>query len=674
MGYFFENFNQNNFSVDFGQDVSFTDYYNYQNNNISHDMSYLFWGCSNYNSSLRIPDSVVDASSMFYNCGNLNQPIYIDPHHQNLRSMYGMFSYCNNFNQDINIPENVNSFRSMFYYCGNYCSNVYVYAKTSSGEPNNYSSAFRDSYGFNGNVHFVNCTPYNMSYTFYQCYDLNQNIQIPSTAYNMYSCFECCYNLNQPIKVPDNSMAYGCFKYCYNLNQSVPIPRNANIAQMFMYCNNLNEALYIPVCKGSNEYDQRWNSYGLLENCTNFNASVIFEHGWLGIYNIFQNCSSFNYPITITDSVTDMHATFSNCRNLNTSITFSNNLINMYYVFESCHNYNIAPTLPSGLKNMYGAFSGCTNFNVAVQIPDGVEVMSSTFSSCENFNVSLTLPSSLQEMTSCFRYCYNFDQPIILPSGLNWFDSTFADCYKFNQPITIPSGVTRMASTFDGCSNFNQPVTLPSSLIEANWCFNGCVNMTHPITIPSHCTNFANICVFSGITNISIQSTEFNYRTGTGGYGIQGISVVSVRGGNLPNHQSGSYEYHQLINLSGKSVGDTVMRININRDALLYYEAWNSTSQNYTRYNHSVQEIYFDQEGYLYRLFGISDGYVGSSYRTYYQPDNYADYTANFHDNMPSIWIDSGSYADGYIKFNYCDWRNTTGGVTPNYAIYFSLI
>ena len=87
----------------------FRNTYNLENIDISkwdvsnaENMSYMFWGCENFNSDLSKWDvsKVSDMYSMFDNCTNFNSDLSKWNVH-NARNMSSMFTNCTNFNSDL---------------------------------------------------------------------------------------------------------------------------------------------------------------------------------------------------------------------------------------------------------------------------------------------------------------------------------------------------------------------------------------------------------------------------------------------------------------------------------------------------------------------------------------------------------------------------------------------
>ena len=694
MSYFCSNLNTDNFSFTFGENVRFTSYrYNETSNIITDSAPYWMAYSDNYNMSMTIPRTLKNGYDFFgYSLLNFNAPVHIDPHHPNLESMSYMFYSCPNFNQDVNIPENVYNTYYMLYDCLQYNSNVYCYAKTTCcyspsdylQQINNFDSVCAGWSG-NFNIHFINSTPTSMRYGFQGCYLLNQNIKIPSTVRDAYCMFSGCYNLNQNIALPNEICASGAFQYCGNLNTALRIPYNSDISAMFRNCNNYNVDTYVPVCRGLNEYDQNSNSYNLFYGCDNLNANVVFETGYLILAETFQSCNNFNYPIHIPHTVTNMYRTFAGCNNFNTQIVFGSGVTDMNATFSQCYNLNINMTLPSSAVNLTSTFWACQNLDQNIQIPSSAVNLAYCFTGCSNLNQAIDIPSSVEVVDYCFSGCENLSSSISFHTGLKSMNNTFQSCYNFNAPLSIPSSVEYMDGTFYYCTHFNQPITLPSSLKEANLAFFNVYNFKQDVTIPSSCYGINAMFRYTGVNNVNIQSAEINIVA----YWGSGDSYFSIEPFSFRNVW---YEYsgytivanHPCLDASGLSSGDTIATVTMNKDCIFYYNKWDSSQGAYVRHTFTKDNIFFnlDNKSLLYRFFGVEDGYIytGSSYyyRAQNQAQNYADYQANYHDNSASLVVTPSTwYYDEdktSIRFIYYDWANTSGGVTPQYNVFFNFV
>ena len=197
------------------------------------NMSSAFFGCTQLNQNIQIPDGVTSMVNTFGNCYNLNQNIQIP---DSVVGMTETFFGCMNLNQNIKIPNGVT----------------------------------------------------NMFNTFESCHRLNQNIKIPNGVTNMYNAFQGCSVLNYNIQIPSGvTNMVGTFAYCYNLNQNISIPNGVtDMSNTFRLCHNLNQNILIP--RGVTKM------YFTFGSCTNFNQSILIPNSVTNMVNAFYDCPKLN--------------------------------------------------------------------------------------------------------------------------------------------------------------------------------------------------------------------------------------------------------------------------------------------------------------------------------------------------------------------------------------------
>lgn len=689
MSGFIDNLRADNFSMSFGENVLFSDANMSQGAPLAVGGAamYMFQYCQNLNGNIAIPNSVVNAYSMFYSCSNLNSPVTIDPTHSQINNMQYMFYSCYNFNQDINIPSSARNWQFMFQYDENMNSNIYLhsncvqYSPSYPEEMGNLNGAFASSLGGNPNVFFMNIEPVNCSFMFQSCSKLNQNIQLPSSISNAVGMFRYCASFNRNIRLPDDVWAGDCFANCLTFNRNIRIPHNASITTMFKNCNNFNQPIHVPVPKGIDTNNQSWNIRGLFDTCMNLNANVAFNSQIKVLNAVFNNCRNFNYNITLPSQVESLPETFSSCWNFNQNIVIPSGVTNMYRTFGQCRNFNQILALPSSLQDMCSTFVGCANFNVNIPIPDSVGNMASTFSGCTNLDQSIHLSSNATILDGTFSTCRNLRSSIAIPSGAHSLIGMFENCNNFNQPVSIPSSVVTMHGMFNNCFNYNQPVTIPNGIVTVNNAFRQCYSMNQHIVIPPSVVNVSGICYGSSVANIDVQCSELNIMQSSGGYGLITANICS-----LPNF-SWIANNMPLINVEGKTPadanfngGDVVARINFNKDCVIFYE-----DENHVNWNFTPDEWFF--EGSTYRLqyfLGCWSGTINGRSRQLNQPSNYSDYQQNYvntgYPNVRSLWKDYYDSDNGVCKLFLRDWRNSYYDselgdyFTPSYPIYFNLV
>lgn len=128
----------------------------------------------------------------------------------------------------------------------------------------------------------------NCSYMFFECPDLNSNVEIPKNVVDLNCMFFSCYALNQNIAIPNSAVnCSGMFYECESLNQNIAIPNGVeDCSTMFGDCHVLNQNIAIPPS---------------VTNC----------------YNMFMDCKSLNQNIYIySENITNLEYMFLRCTNM----------------------------------------------------------------------------------------------------------------------------------------------------------------------------------------------------------------------------------------------------------------------------------------------------------------------------------------------------------------------
>ena len=253
----------------------------------------------------------------------------------------------------------------------------------------NMSSAFKNCFNLNQNIQIPNGVV-NMAETFRECHSLNQNILIPNSVTNISNTFAGLYNLNQNISIPNSvvDMRFA-FTSCYALNQNILIPNSVTqIAFAFWLCNNLNQNISI-----SNSVTDMTSTFN---GCRNLNQNILIPNSVTSIHGTFEGCSYLNQNILIPNSVTDIATAFRNCSSLNQNILIPNSVTEMYRAFEDCINLNQSDIYiySQNLNRIFSAFKNChiNNVHIPTSVPKST---SNTIYNClVNGNTGITFPAA----------------------------------------------------------------------------------------------------------------------------------------------------------------------------------------------------------------------------------------------------------------------------------------
>ena len=209
-------------------------------------------------------------------------------------------------------------------------------------------------------------TTENMSRAFYNCRNLNQNIQIPNGVTSMSSTFYACVQLNQNIQIPNGVTSMSnTFGSCSSLNQNILIPNSVtSMSNTFLYCSSLNQNIQIPNRIPSIEHTFSY--------CTNLNQNILIPNSVTSIEHTFEGCTQLNQSILIPNSVILMSNTFDTCRSLNQSdiYIYSQNLVSLRQAFNECHinNVHIPTSVPKSTSNRI--YNSLVNGTTGITFPD----------------------------------------------------------------------------------------------------------------------------------------------------------------------------------------------------------------------------------------------------------------------------------------------------------------
>ena len=626
---FFQNSGMSNdvFNVSFQNGVEFR-----------YNSAYCFFqGCTNFNSPVKIPDSIQDGGFMFSGCTNFNSNVYIDPYESQFTRMNQMFEGDELFNKNINIPYNCGGIYHMLPH--NYNATLHVYSLGSTYYNQGEEGNFYEYFGFmNGNFNVAWYTnPISLNFAFVRCYELNTNINIPISVRELNNAFTYCYNLNKNIRLHDRSNARGCFYGCNNLNQNIKIPRLGCIVDMFSFCSNLNQPMYIPEVNGNNYFEQRQNVFRVFGHCNNLNSRITIDTNLKSIGGLFESCANYNLPLNIPSNIQDMYGTFYECYNFDQEVILPDGLICMDATFQGAYNFSHYVEIPSTVRNMRSTFAS-TAISGPVTIPSGVEDLTWTFSGCRYLNGRFTIPESVTMMAYTFSNCNNLRVSQPIPSGVVNMTSCFYGCTNLDVTISIPSTVRYMDSCFGKCSNLNHYISIPNNVICQSL-FVSCVNYKQDVIV-NHNTNtwYTSICANTQVPNLTLMAPTYNRQQMNSLWTIQSDAIHSV--------------------IANARAGEAIFNLILNGDAT------------YPDSDLTIRD-YFGWTGVGPRMVGITN--------IHRVPQNYSDYVQNYRDKnylanwggISSSWMNSD---DGGMLMVYYDYPNASSQAdVPNHAYHIRM-
>lgn len=166
----------------------------------------------------------------------------------------------------------------------------------------------------------------NCSYMFFECPDLNSNVEIPKNAVDLNCMFFSCFSLNQNILIPNTAInCSGMFYECENLNQNILIPNGVeDCSAMFGDCPVLNQNIAIP--------PSVTNCYNMFADCENLNQNIyIYSENITDLEYMFLSSTNMEgKQIHIRSSIPldTSNAIYNSLVNSDTGVNFDGNVFN----------------------------------------------------------------------------------------------------------------------------------------------------------------------------------------------------------------------------------------------------------------------------------------------------------------------------------------------------------
>lgn len=155
-----------------------------------------------------------------------------------------------------------------------------------------------------------------MTYTFYDCRQMEESPSIPESVTGLYGTFYECTSLLVAPAIPDGVTDMG---------------------YTFAGCTALKEGPQLP-------------------------------DGVVDIRAIFTGCSALQTVSEIPSTVTNMRWAFANCYKLKKAPDIPNGAVDIAYAFIYCSVISKAPVIPAGVKDMTGTFRGCDSLTGIIGI------------------------------------------------------------------------------------------------------------------------------------------------------------------------------------------------------------------------------------------------------------------------------------------------------------------
>lgn len=288
----------------------------------------------------------------------------------------------------------------------------------------------------------------------------------------------------------------------------------------------------------------------------------------------FYGCSSLT-SVALPNTVTKIeYRAFEGCSNLTRAyysgdiaqwcnITFEHEYSNpicyahKLYINNSLVTNLVIPASVADIKDY--AFYGCTSLVGSLNIPNTVtRIGNSAFQNCSGFSGVLTIGNSVTSIgDNAFYGCSGFIGSLSIPNSVITIgDGAFQNCSGFMGLLTMGNSVTTIGdNAFNNCSNLTGGINIPNSVITiGDAAFRNCTAFWGTLTIGSSVVTIGN-SAFHDCTGLVGNIIIPNSVTSIGNYAFGDCHGFT---GNLTIGESvetiGNYAFRNCYGLTGSLV------------------------------------------------------------------------------------------------------------------------
>ena len=212
----------------------------------------------------------------------------------------------------------------------------------------------------------------------------------------------------------------------------------------------------------------------LFDDCAALTDPPAIPQGVIFITNLFDGCRLLTESPTIPDGVLDMCNTFRGCTSLTTAPVLPNSVLSLLNTYSDCTALTTVPNFSTSLENMVGTFTNCTGLKSIPSIPASVIDMHSTFEGCIALESIPNIPNAVTRMTRTFYGCTALKSIPNIPNAVTDMSHTFAGCTALESVPPIPTGVRSLYHTFYNCSSLSGTVEIHANLTITADCNGTC--------------------------------------------------------------------------------------------------------------------------------------------------------------------------------------------------------
>lgn len=224
----------------------------------------------------------------------------------------------------------------------------------------------------------------------------------------------------------------------------------------------------------------------LFDGCTSLTAPPEIPQGVIFLFNLFDECALLTESPIIPDGVLDMCNTFRGCTSLTTAPVIPNSVLSLLNTYEGCTSLTTVPNFSTSLENLVGTFTNCTSLKSIPAIPDSVTDMHSTFEGCTALESIPRISNSVTRLIRTFYGCASLKSIPNIPNSVTDMSHAFLGCTSLESVPPIPVGVRCLYHTFYNCLSLSGTVEINADLTINADC-NGTCDVCADANSPREC-------------------------------------------------------------------------------------------------------------------------------------------------------------------------------------------
>lgn len=515
--------------------------------------SSFLYGCTLFNSPIKLPDTVTSIGSEFLSgCTSFNSSIYIPDSVVTVNSSF-LYS-CKRFNQPIELPVNLTKIGSLFLaVCSSFNSSISWRTERAPETPLAVDTDF-----------MRRCSSFNQPIS-----DFTKRITSFALSSSSNQAFmQECVLFNQPIEF-NSGITY--------------IPQ-----EFLMGCTSFNQPIIIPALVtdlgGSSK-----SMYYFLRECASFNSPVTFLGQPTGkLTNFLYACTSYNQPVVLPESITEVTSFLYNCINFNSPIT-APGLVDAgnYFLYGNKAITKEVP-LPPTVTTIGGYFmssSALESWTIPANIASIGDYFLYNANNLQHLTIeTATLPTTSTRnlaTTSSTDPVYTMGIELDGPGAEAWIAAMPSSTSSPYRKLYLPTDIVYLLYTDINGRNYKLTERNDKSTFLSTWCGSGTSSaaevhyqpgvstLTEVTTLPRSGGTSSSNGFLANCKNATIDGLEhFTNLTAIGGYFLYGVADY---GGKLPDLSNvetiGNYflgESSALLPEGGLKLGDKLTTIGNN--------------------------------------------------------------------------------------------------------------